>query len=106
MRVSHQVPVVTQDFRSESCHFGHTPVQDGANDTKGEPQNGFCVAPEVQQYTGITISEIRPVFGQLKHAFIYDLGEKITALGIHQLKADPTVQEMSPRKSQKQTKPL
>ena len=28
--------------------------------TQAEPQNGFRVAPEVQQYTGITISGIRP----------------------------------------------
>ena len=34
--------------RSESCHFGHTPVQDRLNDTKGKPQNGFRVAPEGQ----------------------------------------------------------
>ena len=29
-----------------------TPVQDRSNDTKRKPQNGFRVAPEVQQYTG------------------------------------------------------
>ena len=37
----------------------YAPVQDRSNGTKGEPQHGFRVAPEVQQYTGITISGIR-----------------------------------------------
>ena len=32
---------------SESCHYGHTPVQDRS---KGKPQNGFRVAPEVHGY--------------------------------------------------------
>ena len=36
-------------------------------------------------------------FRQPKHAFIYDSGAKLTALGIHRLKADPTEQEVSPR---------
>ena len=36
-------------LRSESCLFGHTPVQDRSNYTKGKHQNGFFVAPEVQQ---------------------------------------------------------
>ena len=30
-------------------------------------------------------------------SIIYDIGAKLTTLGIHRLKADPTVQEMSPR---------
>ena len=37
------------------------------------------------------------VLGRAAHAFIYDSGAKLTALGIHRLKADPTVQEVSPR---------
>ena len=36
-------------------------------------------------------------FGQPKRAFIYDSGAKLNALGTHWLKADPTVQEVSPR---------
>ena len=35
--------------------FGHTLVVDLSNGTKGEPQNSACVAPEVQQHTGIAI---------------------------------------------------
>ena len=64
---------------------------------KGKPQNSFRVAPEVQQYTGITISGICPFLGQPKHAFIYAPGAKHTALGIHRLEANPMVQEVSPR---------
>ena len=45
----------------------------------------------------ITISGISPGQPTPKHAFIYDSGEKLTALGIHRLKADPTVQKATPR---------
>ena len=52
--------------RSESCCFGHIPVQDRP---KGKPQNSLRVAPEVQQYTGITISGICPFFGAAQACF-------------------------------------
>ena len=51
-----------------------------------------CNSTQVLQFQGY----IR-LFGQPKHAFIYDSGAKLTTLGIHRLKADPTVQEVSPR---------
>ena len=82
---------------SESCHFGHTPVQDRSNDTKGKPQR---VSVWHQKGNSTQVSQFQGYvrfLGQPKHAFIYDSGAKLTALGIHRLKADPTVQEESPR---------
>ena len=48
--------LLLRTIKSESCRFGHTPVQDRSNDTKGKLQNGFCAAPEVQQYTGTVVA--------------------------------------------------
>ena len=62
-----------------------------------EPQNGFRVAPEVQQYMVITISGICPVFGVSPSMLLSTTQEQNFALGIHRLKADPTIKEVSPR---------
>ena len=64
--------------RSESRHFGHTPVQDRSNDTKGNPQNGLRVAPEVQQYVVIRIC---PVFGVAQACFYLRLRSKTYRFG-------------------------
>ena len=60
--------------------------------TQAEPQNGFRVAPEVQQYTSITISGIRPFLDSPSMLLSTTQEQNVTALGIHQLKADLTIQ--------------
>ena len=65
--------------------------------TQAEPQNGFHVAPEVQQYTGITISRIHPFVDSPSMVLSTTEEQNVTALGIHRLKADLTIQELSPR---------
>ena len=65
--------------------------------TQAEPQNGFRVAPEVQQYTGIPISGIRPFVDSPSMVLSTTEEQKVTTLGTHRLKADLTIQELSPR---------
>ena len=79
--------------RSESCRFGHTQAQDRSNDLNGKPQNSF------QRCNSTRVSGIGPGFFWTAQACFYlRLRSKNYRFGhTPRLKADPMVQEVSPR---------
>ena len=62
------------------------------------------VSMRYQRCNSSRVSQFQDTSGQPKHAFMYDSGAKLTALGIHQLKADLTVQEVIPVNHQRYKK--
>ena len=73
MLVLLEVHVFIKDFRSKTVQLTALGIQT-IQQCKGEPQNSLRVAPEVQQYTGITIINLQGCSYafclQPKHAFI------------------------------------